>query len=133
MKLYKCICCAWINRIFAKTFSSKIDFTNVSKIQQIYCYFTERTLESDLCKRRKRKHLFDNKYIHMYSHRHFEVLWIFILYVLSRFVLSLKDSYYAYIPPYMNNTFPILGNEKEQQQIKFYKKIVGRVDFLAGD
>ena len=29
------------------------------------------------------------------------------------------NSHYAYIPPYMNKTLPTLGNEKEQQQIKF--------------
>ena len=29
------------------------------------------------------------------------------------FVLSLKNSYYAYIPPYMNKALPTLGNETE--------------------
>ena len=52
---------------------------------------------------------------------------------LSRFVLSLKNSYYAYIPSYMNKRLSTLGNEKEQQQIKFYEKLSGRVDFLACD
>ena len=33
--------------------------------------------------------------------------------------LSLKNSHYAYIPPYMHKTLPTLGNEREQQQIKF--------------
>ena len=28
--------------------------------------------------------------------------------------LSLKNSHYAYIPPYMHKTLPTLGNEKEQ-------------------
>ena len=37
------------------------------------------------------------------------------------------------IPPYMHKSLPTLGNETEQQQIKVYEKIVGRVDFLAGD
>ena len=32
------------------------------------------------------------------------------------------NSHYAYIPPYMNKTLPTLGNEKEQQQIKFCEK-----------
>ena len=41
------------------------------------------------------------------------------LYILQRFVLSLKNSHYPYIPLYMNKTLPTLGNEKEQQQIKF--------------
>ena len=30
----------------------------------------------------------------------------------------------------MHKTFPILGNEKEQQQIKFYKKSLGELIFL---
>ena len=41
---------------------------------------------------------------------------------LKRFVLSLKNSHYAYIPPYMHKTLSTLGNEKEQKQIKFYGK-----------
>ena len=52
--------------------------------------------------------------MYIYGHRHFEVWWRFILYILSRFVLSLKNSYYAYIPLYMNKRPPTLGNEKEQ-------------------
>ena len=30
----------------------------------------------------------------------------------------------------MNKTLPILGNAKEQQQIKFYKKLLGKLIFL---
>ena len=37
--------------------------------------------------------------------------------------LSLKNSFYVYISPYMNKTLPTLGNEKEQQQIEFYEKL----------
>ena len=44
-----------------------------------------------------------------------------------------KNSHYDYIPMYMHKSLPTLGNEKEQQQIKFYEKIVRRVDFLIGD
>ena len=33
----------------------------------------------------------------------------------------LKNSYQGDIPPYMHKTLPTLGNEKEQQQIKFDK------------
>ena len=36
------------------------------------------------------------------------------------YVLSLKNSHYPYIPPYMHKTFPAIGNEKEQQQILQY-------------
>ena len=32
----------------------------------------------------------------------------------SQFVLFLKNSHLAYIPPYMHKTLPTLGNEKEQ-------------------
>ena len=48
------------------------------------------------------------------GHRHFEVLWSFILYILRRFALSLKNSHYAYIPPHMHKTLLTLGNVKEQ-------------------
>ena len=39
------------------------------------------------------------------------------------------NSHYAYIPPYMNKTLPTLGNEKEQQQIKFCEKLFGKLIF----
>ena len=45
------------------------------------------------------------------------------------FVLSLKNSHYAYIPPYMHKTLPTLGNVKEQLQIKFYEKSLGELIF----
>ena len=61
----------------------------------------------------KKNHLITNISIYT-GHRYFEVLWSFILYILWRFVLSLKNSHYAYIPPYMHKTLPTLGNEKEQ-------------------
>ena len=58
------------------------------------------------------------------DHRHFlKVLWSFILYILQRFVFSLKHSHYAYIPPYMHKTLPTLGKEKKQKQIEFYEKL----------
>ena len=46
------------------------------------------------------------------------------------FFLSSKNSHYAYIPPYMHKTFPTEGNEKEQQQTKFYKKSWDELIFL---
>ena len=39
-----------------------------------------RFLEIDLWKIEKKKHSFHNKHIYIYGHRHFEVLWSFILY-----------------------------------------------------
>ena len=45
---------------------------------------------------------------------HFEVFWSFILYILQRFVFSLRNSHYVYIPLYMDKTLSRLGNEKEQ-------------------
>ena len=47
----------------------------------------------------------------------------------SSFVLSSKNSRYAYIPPYMHKTLPTLRNEKEQWQIKFYEKSSGELIF----
>ena len=65
------------------------------------------------------------------DHRHFlKVLWSFILYILQRFVFSLKHSHYAYIPPYMHKTLPTLGKEKKQKQIEFYEKLSGELIFL---
>ena len=71
--------------------------------------------ESDLWKLQK-DHSFHNKHIDIYrlGHRHFEVLWSFILYILWRFALSLKSDHYAYIPLYMNKTHPTSGDEKGQ-------------------
>ena len=89
-------------------------------------------LKSDLWKRpNKKKHFITSKCIYMVTDilKFDEVLFC----TLSRFVLSLKNSYYAYIPPYMNKRLSTLGNEKEQQQIKFYEKLSGRVDFLTCD
>ena len=43
--------------------------------------------------------------------------------------MSLKNSHYAYISWYMHKTLPTLGNEKEQQQIKFYEKSSGELIF----
>ena len=57
------------------------------------------------------------------GHRHFEVLCSFILYILLRFILFLKNSHYAYIP-YMHKTLSTLGNKKEQ-----YKKSLGKLIF----
>ena len=61
--------------------------------------------------------------------RHFKVWWGFILHILYRFILSLKNIHFAYIPLYMHKTLRTLGNEKEQQQIKFYKKSLGELIF----
>ena len=81
----------------------------------------------------KKKYSFHNKHIYIYmGHRHFEILWSFILYILERFVLSLKNTHYAYIPPHMHKALTkhkTLGNEKEQQQIKFYEKSSGKLIF----
>ena len=89
-------------------------------------------LESDLWKCWKKT--FHNKYIYIYiyGHRQFEVWWSFILYKLQRFVLSFKTVLSfnnSFIPTYMNKKLLTLGNEKEQQQIKFYEKLSGKLIF----
>ena len=43
MKLYKDIFSAWISCTSPEIFFSQTDVINVSKIKQIYCYFTENT------------------------------------------------------------------------------------------
>ena len=72
------------------------------------------------------KKFFHNKQIYIYGSQKF---WSFILYIFQRFVLSLKHSHYVYIPPYMQKTLPILGNEKEQKQIEFYEKSLDELIF----
>ena len=61
----------------------------------------------------EKKHSFHNKHIY--------IIWITdilefykVLFCTYRKVLSLKNSRYAYIPPYMYKTLPTLRNEKEQ-------------------
>ena len=39
--------------------------------------------ESDLWKRRKKKHSLHNKHIYIYSHRHFEVLWSYFAHIVK--------------------------------------------------
>ena len=46
----------------------------------------------------------------------------------SNFVFK-KQSLCLNIPLYMHKTLPTLGNEKEQQQIKFYEKSSGELIF----
>ena len=72
MKLYKDICSAWISHTSAEFFFS--------------IFILRRTLlwlsKSDLWKCWK-KYLFHNTHIYIYmGHRHFEVSWSFILYIL---------------------------------------------------
>ena len=55
------------------------------------------------------------------GHRHFEDLWSFTLYILLRFVLSLNNSHYAYIPPHMRKALKALGNEKDNSELNFMK------------
>ena len=86
-KYYRSIVILWRLRIFGRW------FTKTSK---------------------KKKHSFHNKHIYIMRVTDIEVLWSFILYTSSRFVLSLKNSRYAYIPPYIYKTLPTLRNEKEQ-------------------
>ena len=42
----------------------------------------------------------------------------------------LKNSHDICILPYMHKTLPTLGNEKEQQQIKFYENLLSKLIFL---
>ena len=70
--------------------------------------------------------------LQIYLYIRSQAFWSFMKFYFVHIVkvsLSLKNSYYAYIPPYMNKTLPTLGNEKEQQQIKFYEKMSGELIF----
>ena len=80
--------------------------------------------KSDLWKLRE-KNIHFTRNISIYTgYRYFEVLWS-----LWRFVLSLKNSHYAYIAPYMYKILPTLGNEKQQLQIKFCEKSLSELIF----
>ena len=54
----------------------------------------------------------------------------YFVHIVVKVFLSLKNSHYAFIPLYMHKMLPALGNEKEQQQIKFYEKWLGELIFL---
>ena len=77
--------------------------------------------EGNLWKRRKKTIHFTTYISICKGNRHSKVLWSIVLYILYRFVLSLKNSHYAYIPPYMHKILPTLGNEKEQHKLNFTK------------
>ena len=79
-------------------------------------------LESDLGKEKRNIHFITNISIYTGS----QTFWSFMS---VWYILSLKDSYYAYIPLYMNWILPTSGNEKEQQQIKFYEKLLDELIF----
>ena len=42
-----------------------------------------------------------------------------------------RNSHYVYISLYINKTLTTLGNEKEQQQIKFNKKLLAELIFSS--
>ena len=43
--------------------------------------------------------------------------------------MSVKNGHYAFISLYMHKALPTLRNEKEQKQIKFYKKLSDELIF----
>ena len=131
MKLYKDICFAWISCTFVKTFSSQIDVTYVSKIQQIYCYFTESTSMGFwrvTSENVEKKHFITNIYIYIQSQTICSFMKFYFVHIV-KVCFVLKNSYYSYIPMYINKTLLTLGNKKEQQQIKFYEKLSGKLIF----
>ena len=54
----------------------------------------------------------------------------YFVYIVKVCFVSKKNNNYAYIPSYAHKTLSILGNEKEQLQIKFYKKSWDKLIFL---
>ena len=83
----------------------------------IFDFYVKRFMKTP----KKNIHFTINISIYM-THRHFKVLWRFILHILWRFIFSLENSCYAYMTLQMHKILKTLGNEKEQKQIKFYKK-----------
>ena len=88
-------------------------------------------LESDLWKRWKKSIHFiyiSNISINISSQTFWSFMKFYFVHVV-KVCFVFKNSFYAYIPPYTNKTLPKLGNEKEQQQIKFYKTLLGELIF----
>ena len=73
--------------------------------------------ESYLWKRQKKPHSFHNIHIFLYGS---QIFWSFMKFY---FVHIVK------VCCVLHKTLPTLGNEKEQQQIKFYKKSLGELIF----
>ena len=106
-----CFCLA--RHILLPYFFPYTDVINISKYN-ISIVILWRTLlrifRSDFWKRWKNTHSFHNI--------HISFLKFYFVHIVKVCFVS-KNIYYAYIPPYMHKTLPTLGNEKEQQQIKF--------------
>ena len=83
MELYKDICSAWISRTSAQIFSRRL-MSYMSQKYSRYIAILWRTIlwifRKWYMKTPKKKHSFHNKHIYI-GHRHFEVLWSFILYI----------------------------------------------------
>ena len=85
-----------------------------------------------LWKHQKKKHSFHNKHTYIYRPQTF---WSFMnFYFVHTYCKDLfclwKNSHYAYILLYLHKTLPTLENEKEQWQIRFSKKLLGKLIFL---
>ena len=80
----------------------------------------------------EKKHSFHNKHTYIYRPQTF---WSFMnFYFVHTYCKDLfclwKNSHYAYILLYLHKTLPTLENEKEQWQIRFSKKLLGKLIFL---
>ena len=87
IKLYTDICSTWISRTSAKK-TFHIDWHHKYLKNKIYILL-----------------LFYKEHVYGFSES-------IILYILLRFVLSLKNSHYVYISLHMHKTLPTLENEK---------------------
>ena len=76
---------------------------------------------------KKKKKSFHSKDIYIYGS---ETFWSFTKFYPAHNVKVCFVFNYAYISPCIHKILPTLGNEKEQLN---FTKIIGRVDFLAGD
>ena len=109
-----CINTSYFCQIFFLTGRHHKRLKNTTDLLLLYREHFYEFSESNLWKRPKKSFHFTTIISIYTGHKHFEVLWSFILYILQRFALSLRNSSYGYIPLYMHNLLPTLGNEKEK-------------------
>ena len=89
------------------TLSTRQSLLHWNQLQQLFITYIFDFKVKCFMKTSEKKHPFHNKHLYIWA----------------------TDILKFYIPPCMHKTIPTLGNEKEQQQIKFYEKLSGELIF----
>ena len=114
MKLYKDIFSAWISCTSAKFFSYRWRHKCLKNTTDLLLFYQEHLygfLGSDLWKHWKKNIHFTTNYI-FGSQTFWSFMKFYFVHIVKVF-LSLKNSHFLYITPYMHKILPALGNEKE--------------------